>query len=145
MKRLFLSLSLLCAITSAHADDAGDILKQIWSPYCKGVSLLECPSGDAEKLREEVHARLNAGESKEAILASLYERYGDQLRMTPEIQGRESLAYYLPYIFFILSLFILIAAILKRRKKIQPEKIEAKQSDDPKLKEKILKDLEERL
>jgi cytochrome c-type biogenesis protein CcmH/NrfF len=74
------------------ADDAGDILRNIWSPYCKGVSLLECPSSQAEKLREEIYARLEAGESTDQIIDSLNVRYGNQLRMQPSSSGRESLA-----------------------------------------------------
>lgn len=144
MRKILLFIFLIFA-TAARADDAGDILKHVWSPYCKGVSLLECPSGKAEELREEVFARLAAGETKESILDDLYERYGPEIRMNPKGSGREALAYYLPYAFFAAALLLILWVIFIRRKQVASKGPAPQQKIDSHLQKQILEDLDERL
>jgi len=122
--------------------EAAQKLKNIWSPYCKGISLLECPSSQAEKLREEIYSRMAGGESFDAIFTDLNARYDNSLRMSPEGSGRESLAYWLPWIAFaiVISLVTLIW-----RKKSAPPSPAATQPLSSDLQAKIERDLNDQL
>jgi cytochrome c-type biogenesis protein CcmH/NrfF len=117
-------------------------MKEIWSPYCKGVSLLECPSSQAEKLREEIYIRTGAGESVDAVVVDINERYGNILRMSPDFSGREGLAYWLPWIFF---LIVGVGGVLwwlkKRVRKTPSTPSGPRRAVDPNLEQKILKDV----
>ena len=136
-------LALYLSISNTE-DEAAKVFKDIWSPYCKGVSLLECPSGQAEDLRDQIRARIKNGETPEQILGSLYEHYGDKLRMAPNLEGRESLAYYAPYIFFV---FVLIGlAILWTNRFRRPRSLATPQKKDSSAVDpRILQDLKDRL
>jgi len=83
---------------------SSELFRQIWSPYCKGVSLLECPSGPAQDLRDQLRNRLIQGESSDSLLKEMYQRFGEEkLVMEPKISGRGSLAYVLPWIFILIA------------------------------------------
>lgn len=96
---------------------ANELFQNIWSPYCKGVSLLECPSGQAENLRQKVREQIELGASDQEIQDNLLNIYGASLRMVPSSSGRESLAYSLPWIAFGLGLALFFAILFAKRKK----------------------------
>ena len=86
MKFILFLCSLFFLTTLSFADtpqDPSDFFSRIWSPYCKGVSLLECPSGQAEDLRKEIRARVNAGENIDVIFSEINQKHDNKLRMTP--------------------------------------------------------------
>src|SRR3989338_4422241 len=82
------SFLILVSVSSAENDDA--FMRQIWSPYCPGISLLECTSSQAEVLRSNIRSRLKAGIPAEEIWQDLRKTYGDQIRMEPAGRGRRS-------------------------------------------------------
>lgn len=130
---------------TAQADDQEihDLFRKVWSPYCKGVSLQECSSGQAQDLRDELRHRVEKGETQDQILADLEAKYGERLRMMPDRGGRENLAWQIPWLFAALVIFsIAIFAWRRKRPIIAPTQIPMV---DPKLQEKILNDLENRL
>lgn len=118
---LITTIVLISANPGETPEDLQALLKNIWSPYCKGISLLECPSGQAEKLRDEIRARYFAGETIEVIKKDLAATYGGQLRMLPTKDGREGLAYWLPYVLFVLG----IAAVSTIWWRTRKRKVEA--------------------
>ncbi len=128
-----------------YAEESGEVMQKIWSPYCKGVSLLECPSSKAETLRAEIRQRMGSGETFESVFADLSQRYGPSLRMAPETSGREGLAYWLPYILFgFIAVGVVIFWIRRGR---QPKKAASplRSIQNPQIESQILKDLEERI
>src|SRR5262249_2036218 len=101
------------------SQDPSAYMKQIWSPYCKGVSLMECPSSQAERLRNEIYERMKQGEAFESIYADLAKRYGSTLRMSPEFEGRESAAFLIPWIMAIATaIFVLAFWMTRKQRKI---------------------------
>lgn len=74
--------------------------QRVWSPYCKGNSLLECPSGQAIELRDTLKAAYEGGASFVELEAQLKQMYGDQIYMEPPSNWRGQLAYTLPWIAF---------------------------------------------
>lgn len=119
-----------------------EFLQKIWSPYCKGNSLLECPSGKAENLRNEIEKRLGQGESQESIMKDLEARYGDQIYMVPDANR----AFWLPWVLFFLVLLGLLIFVMKRRKaKLPINKPQKDEKPSSELESKVLDDLKEHL
>jgi len=112
---LALIFSLFIAAPDQPEDPAA-LMRQIWSPYCKGVSLMECPSSKAENLRTEINSRIQAGEKFSDIYADLTSRYGPVLRMSPTMAGREGLAYWIPWIVFGVLSFLIITLWMFKKK-----------------------------
>ncbi len=118
------NLSLLVAFfLTLTAQEAGlhsestELFRKIWSPYCKGVSLLECPSGQAQQLRDELRDRLSKGETSEDLMRELYSRYGSTtLQMEPPSTWQGKLSYLAPWIALFLMAFALGATWILRRK-----------------------------
>lgn len=67
--------------------DAYRVARDIMSPFCPGMTLAECPSEKAVKVRREIAARLEAGESPDAIVEWLVARYGEEVRGAPAPRG----------------------------------------------------------
>lgn len=101
--------------------ELNQFMGNVWSPYCKGISLLECPSGQAEDLRKQVRQLHQEGASIDEIQGALRAEYGNEIRMTPPDQGRGNLAYSLPWIAFIL-VCIFVAIYWSRRGRKPKEK-----------------------
>jgi cytochrome c-type biogenesis protein CcmH len=134
------------AFAKSPTEDPHELFKQIWSPYCKGVSLLECPSSQAQQLREEIITRMNNGESSAELLKELNTEFGDRLRMAPKTEGREGLAYWVPWILVGLGILSIFAFRRKRTSisAMSGSSSATPSSADSELQNKILKDLEER-
>ncbi len=128
------------------SNDPATLFRKIWSPYCKGVSLLECPSSQAEDLRNEIRRRINNGEKMDIIWTDLQAKYGNQLRMDPDQGGRENLAYSIPYIGIGVVITLLALFWLSRRsgRKKLPMNVEAPSQISKDMENKILKDLKSR-
>ena len=79
-------------------DVANAVSKEIMSPYCDGVTLHDCASGAAMKLRARIVAWAEAGWSKERIIDHLTsdDQWGDIIRATPPSEGAGLLAWFLP-------------------------------------------------
>jgi cytochrome c-type biogenesis protein CcmH/NrfF len=114
IKNLLASVLFLCTIVGGpsvaplEAADTQDLklfYQRVWSPYCKGNSLLECPSGSAEALREDLRVQFENGASFEELEAYLISKYGSQVKMLPESNRRGSLAYWIPWIAFLFVLW----------------------------------------
>ena len=63
--------------------EARDIFRTVMSPFCPGLTLADCPSPAAYDLRDEIRARLEAGETPDAILDSLVAEYGQEVLGNP--------------------------------------------------------------
>ncbi len=70
------------AAAQARAD-AQTLFREVMSPFCPGLTLADCPSPAAFDLRNEIDARLQRGESRQAILDGLVATYGPQLLADP--------------------------------------------------------------
>jgi cytochrome c-type biogenesis protein CcmH/NrfF len=66
-----------------------------------------CSSGQAEVLRNEIRRRLGEGETKEAIVARIVERHGEQVLGAPVNRGFGRLAWLGPIVTVMLGLAII--------------------------------------
>ena len=53
------------------------------SPFCPGRTLSDCPSPDAQAVRDEIRGWLAAGQSEREIREQLGQRFGDELVGVP--------------------------------------------------------------
>ena len=86
---------------SANADWAYELWHDLMSPYCPGRTLAECPSPAADELRLWILTQAAAGADRAEVEASLYARFGDQIRTTPKAEGWGLAAYVIPALAFL--------------------------------------------
>ncbi|MCC7032215.1 MAG: cytochrome c-type biogenesis protein CcmH [Acidobacteria bacterium] len=63
--------------------EAQVLFREVMSPFCPGLTLADCPSPNAFELRKDIQARLERGESREAIVDALVAQYGTELLSDP--------------------------------------------------------------
>jgi cytochrome c-type biogenesis protein CcmH len=80
---------------------AQEIFGETMSPYCPGLLLRDCPSGKATELKNEIRNRLNQGESKESVEASLKEQYGTKVQAVPDSSPVGILGWIAPILFIL--------------------------------------------
>lgn len=86
---------------NASADWAYELWHDLMSPYCPGRTLAECPSPAADELRLWILTQAAAGADRAEVEASLYARFGDQIRTTPKAEGWGLAAYVIPALAFL--------------------------------------------
>ncbi len=105
--------------------DVERVTDLLMSPGCNYMyTLTNCPSAEAEQMREIVKDKLRNGESTEAILNYFEEIYGPRVLAQPKKKGFYFIAWWFPY-FLVFDVFLLIGLILyvwqKRGKKTAGE------------------------
>lgn len=63
--------------------EAQALFREVMSPFCPGLTLADCPSPAAFELRKAIDARLQRGESRQAIVDELVAKYGTELLSDP--------------------------------------------------------------
>lgn len=72
------------AVDKADAQAEAQVLfREVMSPFCPGLTLADCPSPNAFELRKDIQARLERGESRDAIVDALVAQYGTELLSDP--------------------------------------------------------------
>jgi cytochrome c-type biogenesis protein CcmH/NrfF len=103
------TVALLALATPAAAgpeDVANDIASRVMSPFCPGVTLHDCPSAEAQDLRDRIERWARRGLSEDQILDSLEADYGVAIRSTPPAADGGWLAWALPGTALVLGLVL---------------------------------------
>ena len=95
------------------APEAREIFRTVMSPFCPGLTLADCPSPAAYELRDEIRARIDAGEAPEVILDELVAEYGQEILGNPSGTPLGRLAVAIPVAVALLA--ALGAAVFVRR------------------------------
>ncbi|MEA2459909.1 MAG: cytochrome c-type biosis protein CcmH [Actinomycetota bacterium] len=97
---LLLALAMVVALGSsaiaAPEDVANSIATQVMSPYCPGVTLHDCPSDAAVKLRERITSWAEQGWDRDRIIAKLKDEFGPGIVAAPPKSGSGLFAWLLP-------------------------------------------------
>jgi cytochrome c-type biogenesis protein CcmH/NrfF len=94
---LAVALLLLASPAAAGPEDvANDIASKVMSPFCPGVTLHDCPSAEAQDLRDRIERWARQGLSEDQILDSLEANYGVAIRSTPPAGDGGWVAWALP-------------------------------------------------
>jgi cytochrome c-type biogenesis protein CcmH len=99
-----MALGLVCvfvlAAAPANADDAGAdaaaLARELMSPFCPGLLLVDCQSFGAHELRTEIRDRLGRGDTSEEIVNDLVARFGPHVRAVPTPEGLGLLVWAFP-------------------------------------------------
>ena len=89
---------------------AYEVYQQVFSPFCPGRSLNDCPSSKAHDLKQEIRQQIEQGVNPEVVLERIFQRFGDQYRAVPQYAGFGKLVWWAPLSFLtigaIIALFI---------------------------------------
>lgn len=119
---------LVCVVASlslsVEADERSELLdkqsyelyQQVFSPFCPGRSLNDCPSSKAHELKLEMRAQLENGVPPQTILEGVFAKFGEKYRAVPAYQGFGKLVWWVPFGFVALGLAIACGLVLRRRK-----------------------------
>jgi cytochrome c-type biogenesis protein CcmH/NrfF len=105
--------------------EATNVYQQVFSPFCPGRSLNDCPSGKATDLKNEIRQKLENGESSEQVLNEIFARFGDQYRAVPRFQGVGVLVWLAPIGFLLVGLLIALFLSTSRKKRSSEERSSA--------------------
>jgi len=83
------------------------------SPYCPGYTLDACPSPQAAVLKDSIRTVIRAGASADEVIASLEAQFGDQVRGAPRVTGFGAVAWFSPYVLFLLGAWF-VTRLLRR-------------------------------
>lgn len=89
------------------------LYRSLWSPFCPGRSLADCPSGDAENLKKEIKILFLEGKPKQEIVQEINRKYNDEILAYPERWPHHLLSS-APLLLFGLIFLVLAFAILKK-------------------------------
>lgn len=123
-----ISISLFASIlvASGHvgADERSEALdreattmyQQVFSPFCPGRSLNDCPSSKATALKDEMRAKLETGVPPSEILKEVFATYGDQYRAVPPFAGVGALVWLVPIGFVVIGLLVALRVSIRRKR-----------------------------
>ena len=97
-----------------------DIAAGLQCPICQGQSVLDSNSQLATQMRQLILEKLEAGESKEAIVKYLIDRYGEGILMDPPKRGFTLGIWLGPVVVLVVGLAI-VAGTLRGRLRRRPE------------------------
>lgn len=129
--------SLVAQIDEQLNRDAREIFETVLSPYCPGRTISNCPSPQADELRDNIRLQLAGGESPEEVKENLYTVFGDELRTIPRASGFGLLAWVVPGVAFVLGAWAIMVWIHRtktlREAQIRPETVPLDPETDARL------------
>lgn len=101
---LFIAFDLSAQDGSSELDRRSyELYQQVFSPFCPGRSLNDCPSSKAQELKLEMRAKLENGVPPEAILDEVFSRFGEKFRAVPRYAGFGKLVWWVPVGFLLVG------------------------------------------
>ena len=143
------SLIVMTCMSPAYATDsrdeldrkAYDLYQKVFSPFCPGRSLNDCPSSKAQELKAEMRSKLESGVPPETILEGVFETFGEKYRAIPQYSGVGKLVWWVPLGFLALGLLVVFLVASRQRRGAMPSDDSKSVSLAPETKEAIEKEL----
>lgn len=98
---------------TATRPEAQEIARTLKCPVCASQSVADSPSQLAQEMRGYIERRLEAGESRDAIVQDLMDRYGEGILLEPPRRGFTLIVWWLPILS--LGLGAAVVALTLRR------------------------------
>ncbi len=114
---LLLGFACAGADTEPTTSRARAIEREVWSPYCPGRLLVDCTTDQARQLRNEIDARVERGDSTDAILQWIHGNHGDEALARPEARGAGLIIWLVPLVIFLIGAVIVGVAIRRWTKR----------------------------
>ncbi len=102
--------------TEALDREATHLYQQVFSPFCPGRSLNDCPSSKAAELKDQMRAELEAGKSSEVVLNEVIQKFGEQYRAVPKFSGVGMFVWIVPLGFVAIGLVVAVYLSIRRKK-----------------------------
>jgi cytochrome c-type biogenesis protein CcmH len=96
--------------------EATSLYQQVFSPFCPGRSLNDCPSSKAAELKDQMRAELEAGKAPEVILNEVIQKFGEEYRAVPRFTGVGMFVWLVPIGFVVVGLLIAVGLSIRRNK-----------------------------
>lgn len=90
---------------------AREIAKVLKCPVCENIPVADSPSDLAQQMRELIHKKVEAGETREQILAYFAERYGDDILLDPPKRGVAGVLWFGPLVIVASGAFVVGATM----------------------------------
>ena len=108
-------LALLFAVSPGVAASTGDLdrvtAKIICDCGCNNLTVKNCTCGKADRVRSDVAARLESGQTPEQILKSFVDEYGEQILAAPTGEGFNLLGWITPFAAVLLGGTLLVLVL----------------------------------
>jgi cytochrome c-type biogenesis protein CcmH len=102
-------------------DEARAIARELQCPVCQGLSVADSPSELAKQMRQTIRAKLEAGETRDAITRYFAERYGEGILLAPPREGFTGLVWVVPYVGVIAAVAFLVVKVRRASVEAAPE------------------------
>ena len=97
---VLIALTIAAIAPVARAADAAqvaaDISSSVMSPFCPGLTLHDCPSDAAARLRDRIQSWVEKGRSRSEIMNRLRDEYGPAIAATPPGEGAGLIVWLVP-------------------------------------------------
>ena len=113
MKRIILILALVISffspVTSVAApDEPRWMFFEVMSPFCPGRSLADCPTDQAENLRNKMLDEVKAGKKPRDVVEETIQSLGEDFRAAPKSAGFGFFAWAVPGGFVLIGLILIL-------------------------------------
>ena len=80
---------------------------------CSNLTVRDCSCGTAAAIRNDIAARLAAGQTADQVVAAYVAEHGEQIRSAPEPEGFNLIAWVMPFA-VILAGMVMVVALARR-------------------------------
>ena len=128
MRKLFLSLMLVCAAFSAHAKEAPlavdnpelerrvmALSEELRCLVCQNQTLADSHAELAVDLKNQVREKLASGMSDQDVVNYMVERYGDFVLYRPPVKGTTWLLWFGPFVLLVGGVALLLVKLARRK------------------------------
>jgi cytochrome c-type biogenesis protein CcmH/NrfF len=95
--------------------EASEAIAQIKSPYCPGLMLEVCSSGQGAALRDSIEALADAGWKADQIVDWVLANHGEQYLGLPRREGKALVAWVVPPLAILLGFSMVVVALRRMR------------------------------
>lgn len=116
IKILTALITLLMVHTSLVAEDQEPrwMFFEVMSPYCPGRALADCPTEQADILRNKMLDEVKSGRKPRDVIEEVIRSLGEDFRAKPKSEGFGILAWAVPGLFVILGLVMIFAWVRRQ-------------------------------
>lgn len=100
-------------IAATHARLASELM----SPFCRGLTLADCPTSGAAEMRTQIRTWLEEGRSEDWIKDTLVAEWGEWILGAPRFRGLGLIAWIAPAVVLLVG-FVFVGRMLARRQPV---------------------------
>jgi cytochrome c-type biogenesis protein CcmH len=117
------------------------VFEIVFSPFCPGRLLRDCPTSKAHDLKEEIRLFISQGKNDTEIINALVERYGNSIKALPEGHGFGLVAWVTPFLFVFIGIVLLALWLRRTKSAATPKHPSESQTISPETLKKIEKEM----